>query len=89
MNKVLLWFVLHSAFYASAQQQPKLTVEEYLNYVDYPSLSMSPTGRHLLMEKLIPSWDTNSFESSLWMYDVAKNETTLITGELGDGPTGI
>ena len=41
------------------------------------------------MEVLRPLWNTSTFETTIWLHDVQKNETKWITSNLGDGPSTI
>ena len=85
-QQLVLLFLVSTVLYSYAQTvKPKLTLDEFLDYVNYQSLDFSPTGQHLLIRTFRSSWDTDSYENSLWIYDVRKEDTRLVTNSLHDG----
>jgi dipeptidyl aminopeptidase/acylaminoacyl peptidase len=80
--KLYLLFVLILKLRSSIQTKPTLTLDEFFDYTSFPSLSLSPNGQNLLIQTLRPSWDSNSFENSLWLYETKGQRTKLITKKL-------
>jgi dipeptidyl aminopeptidase/acylaminoacyl peptidase len=48
----------------------------------FTSLSLSPTGQHLLIKTMRSSWNTSSYEHILWIYDIQQQTRKLITKNL-------
>ncbi len=69
------------------ETKPKLTLDEFFDYTTFPYLRFSPTGQHLLFQTRRPSWSTDSYENSLWLYDIETQQTTLITKHLDPSVT--
>ncbi|CAM4824497.1 unnamed protein product [Rotaria magnacalcarata] len=81
---LFLLLVLKFFSYSSAQDKPKLTLDEFFNYVEYPTVIFSPTGQHLLIETLQPSWETNSYSHDLWLYDIQQQQKRLIIADISE-----
>ncbi|CAM4900207.1 unnamed protein product [Rotaria socialis] len=81
---LFLLLVLKFFSYSSAQDKPKLTLDEFFNYVEYPTVILSPTGQHLLIETLRPSWETNSHSHDLWLYDIQQQQKRLIIADVSE-----
>ncbi|CAF1341966.1 unnamed protein product [Rotaria sp. Silwood1] len=62
--------------------KPVLTLDEFFNYTKFPSLTFSPNGQYLLIQKNRPSWNSNSYENSLWLYEIKEQQKQLITSQL-------
>ena len=60
----------------AVEYKPKLTFDEFFDYTTFPLLSFSPNGRYLLIQTSRPSWNTSSYENTLWLYDV-QNKTKI------------
>ncbi|CAF4947761.1 unnamed protein product, partial [Rotaria socialis] len=58
---------------------PNLTFDEFFDYTTFPLLKFSPTARHLLIQTRCPSWNTSSYENTLWLYDIKNQTRKLIT----------
>ncbi|THD54041.1 S9 family peptidase [Phenylobacterium sp.] len=58
------------------------TITETLDMVSYGSPKISPDGKHVIYEQTTTNWDTNAFETSLWLADaktrVARRLTTSV-----------
>jgi dipeptidyl aminopeptidase/acylaminoacyl peptidase len=67
---------------APAQSKPKLTLDEFFNYVSYPAIALSPDGHSVVIVTERPDWDQQIFRHDLWLYrDLAGNpsqESALI-----------
>ncbi|CAF3846872.1 unnamed protein product [Rotaria sp. Silwood1] len=77
---LLLILQLFSCF--SAETKPKLTFDEFFDYTTFPFLRFSPTGQHLLIQTRHSSWNTSSYENTLWLYDIQNQTKKLITTNL-------
>ena len=77
-----------------SETKPLLTLDEFFNYTQYSWMSFSPTGDYLMIQMKRPLWDTNTFESSLWLYEMNGQQRILITRQLSSAfkplwsPTG-
>jgi dipeptidyl aminopeptidase/acylaminoacyl peptidase len=59
--------------------KPRLTLDEFFDHTTFSLLSFSPTGRHLLIETTHALWNSSSYESILWIYDIQQQTRKLIT----------
>ena len=48
--------------------KPLLTLDEFFNSVDIPSVRIAPDGRSVAIETSRADWDANRFRSDLWLY---------------------
>jgi len=61
-----------------AADKPKLTLDEFFNYVDYPAIRISPDGHAVVIEAEHADWDQSIFRKDLWLYrDNGQQEGTL------------
>ena len=79
VTNVYLIFLLYLFTSSSAQTKPKLTFDEFFDSTTFKHLSFSPNGQYLLFQTTNPSWNTSSYENSLWIYDIQQQTKTLIT----------
>jgi Tol biopolymer transport system component len=42
-------------------------------------LKFSPNGQYLLIETSHPSWNTSTYENTLWLYDTQQHTRKMIT----------
>ncbi|CAF4212400.1 unnamed protein product, partial [Adineta steineri] len=77
---LLLLLQIFSCF--SIETKFKLNFDEFFNYTIFPLLKFSSTGRHLLIQTKRPSWNTNSYENTLWLYDIQNQTKKFITTNL-------
>lgn len=77
--QLYLLLILQLALSFSVENRSKLTFDEFFDYTTFPLLSFSPTGRRLLIQTKRPSWNTGSYENTLWLYDVQNETKQLIT----------
>lgn len=69
---------------SSVQAQQNFTFDEFFNSSYFPSLSLSPTGQYLLVQRRRPEWESNSYENSLWLYETQGQGKKLITAKLSE-----
>ncbi|CAF3517385.1 unnamed protein product [Rotaria socialis] len=69
---------------SSIPTKPTLTLDEFFNYVQIPSINLSPNGRNLLVHTRRSLWDSNSYENNLWLYETETYTKILITDKLSE-----
>ena len=69
-KKLLLIFFLAAVTFnfAHAADKPKLTLDEFFNWVYIPTLQMSPDGNSVVMVVERSDWDHNIYRDDLWLY---------------------
>ena len=65
---VLFAGVLFLAGFAFAVDKPKITLDEFFNYVDVRSLQISPDGNSVVIAADRADWDRQIFQTDLWLY---------------------
>jgi dipeptidyl aminopeptidase/acylaminoacyl peptidase len=66
---LLIFFVAVSALnLASALDKPKLTLDDFFNYVDFLAVAMSPDGNSVVINTERADWEQSSFRRELWLY---------------------
>jgi dipeptidyl aminopeptidase/acylaminoacyl peptidase len=69
--------VIASTLLALADNKPKLTLDEFFNSVDYPTIAISPDGNSVVIEVERADWDQKIFRTDLWLYrDASKNASS-------------
>ena len=64
------------------ETKPKLTFDEFFNYISFPYLSFSPTAQHLLYQTRRASANDTDYNDSLYLYTIQTQQTLLITNRL-------
>ncbi|CAF2594506.1 unnamed protein product [Rotaria sp. Silwood2] len=82
MKLYLILFLFEFLSNCLAQTSPKLTIDEFLNSTNYPSLSLSPNGQYLLVHSMRPAWESNRYDNILWLYKTQGGQQKLITNQL-------
>ena len=59
-----LSFVSHAVW---AADKPKLTIDEFFNYVDFESIKVSPDGGAVVITTDRADWDEKIFRTDLWL----------------------
>jgi acylaminoacyl-peptidase len=75
---LLVLVILSSALQALAENKPKLTLDEFFNSVDYPSIAISPDGTSIVIVAERPDWDQKIFRTDLWLYRDNPQAASLI-----------
>src|SRR5690242_15454268 len=70
--------VLAIAF-AQAADKPKLTLDEFFNYVDITSVRLSPDGKAVVIATDRADWEQNIFRDDLWRYRDDENGSGALT----------
>jgi len=70
IQKLRLFPLLAVLAFASAQasDNPKLTLDEFFNYVQFTALNMSPDGQSVVISTDRADWEQNIFRDDLWLY---------------------
>ena len=64
----LLAVVLALVGFASPADKPKITLDEFFNYVDVTSVQISPDGNSVVIAADRADWDRQIFQTDLWLY---------------------
>jgi dipeptidyl aminopeptidase/acylaminoacyl peptidase len=54
--------------FAHASDKPKLTLDEFFDYVDFDAVKLSPDGHSIVMVTDRPDWDKSIYRTDLWLY---------------------
>ncbi|PYX17357.1 MAG: hypothetical protein DMG84_04010, partial [Acidobacteria bacterium] len=77
-NLTIIMFAAVICVSSHAADKPKLTLDEFFNYVDYPAIRISPDGHAVVIEAEHADWDQSVFRKDLWLYrDNGQQEGTL------------
>jgi len=62
-----------------AQAAKAPTITQSLEMVTFNAPKISPDGKHVVYEQTSTNWETNAFETSLWLVDVASGQRRQLT----------
>src|SRR5947207_656427 len=63
---------------AHAADKPRLTLDEFFNFIGFTDVKISPDGRAIVIGTLRADWDQSIFRKDLWLYrDDANGNGTL------------
>src|ERR1700680_2839039 len=70
IRKTVFLPLLVVLIFASAQatDKPKLTLDEFFNYVEFTDVKLSPDGQSVVIATDRADWDQNIFREDLWLY---------------------
>ncbi len=54
--------------FAQAADKPKLTLDDFFNYVEFTGLKVSPDGQSVVVATNRADWEQNVFRDDLWLY---------------------
>src|SRR5882762_2325 len=57
-----------AACIASAADKPKITFDEFFNYVEFSAVQISPDGNSIVIAADRADWDRQIFQTDLWLY---------------------
>ncbi|CAF1641451.1 unnamed protein product, partial [Adineta ricciae] len=80
--KLFLLFISKLIICSSNETKAKLTLDDYFDFTNYPSINFSPNDQHLLIQLRRPLWNSHSYENSLWVYNIETKTKQLITSAL-------
>ncbi len=52
----------------AAAEQPKITLDEFFNYVEFSAVQISPNGNSVVVATDRADWDREIFQTDLWLY---------------------
>ena len=69
-NRILLLaFIVLFTFNCALQLiNPKLTLDEFFNYVDFLAVAISPDGNSVVIDTDRSDWEQSIFRRDLWLY---------------------
>jgi len=67
-TRVFFLLLLFTACSVFAVEKPKITLDEFFNYVDYNSVQISPDGNSVVIAADRADWDRQVFRTDLWLY---------------------
>jgi dipeptidyl aminopeptidase/acylaminoacyl peptidase len=67
-SQVAFLSLLFTACSVFAVDKPKITLDEFFNYVDYNSVQISPDGNSVVVAADRADWDQQIFRTDLWLY---------------------
>src|SRR5579864_8846735 len=56
------------ASFSFAADKPKITLDEFFNYVEIPAVEISPDGNSVVIAAERADWDQQIFRTDLWLY---------------------
>ena len=65
---VLITFLAVAMNLARAADKPKLSLDDFFNYVDILAVEMSPDGHSVVINTERADWEENNFRRDLWLY---------------------
>ena len=66
---LILVFPSTQPIFAEAQSaKPKLTLDEFFNFVSFPDVKVSPDGNSVVIETERADWEQQIFRKELWLY---------------------
>ena len=82
MNKRIFLLTLLFAFVSTAllaqESKPKISLDEFFNYVSFQDVRLSPDGNSVVIDTERADWDQERFRHDLWLYRVAGDGGSLI-----------
>ena len=63
---------------STIRNKPKLSFEEFFDHTEFPALSFSPNGQHLLIQTRRTDWNASVSEDRLWLYEIATQRKKVI-----------
>ncbi len=81
MRKLLLlasFGLLLSASTLGQTAKPKLTLDEFFNFVSFPSVKMAPDGGGVVIETERADWEKQLFRKELWLYRILSGGGSLL-----------
>jgi dipeptidyl aminopeptidase/acylaminoacyl peptidase len=58
--------------------KPKLTIDEFFNFVSFDSVKVAPDGNSVLVASERPDWEQQIFLKELWLYRISGDSGTLV-----------
>ena len=64
----LPWLLILIFASAHAADKPKLTLDEFFNYVEFSDVKVAPDGQSVVIVTERADWEQNIFRDDLWLY---------------------
>ena len=77
-----LFLVCVISGFANAQAMPKLTLDDFFNWVETKDVKLSPDGNSALIATDRPDWDQEIYRNDIWLYRIPGAGATLDAGTL-------
>jgi acylaminoacyl-peptidase len=77
-----LFLVCVISGFANAQAKPKLTLDDFFNWVETKDVKLSPDGNSALIATDRPDWDQEIYRNDIWLYRIPGAGATLDAGTL-------
>ncbi|MGZ4788726.1 MAG: S9 family peptidase [Terriglobales bacterium] len=68
-----------SSFVLAQGSKPKISLDEFFNYVSFNSVSLSPDGNSVLINTNRADWDQEIFRKDLWLYRISPSGGSLVS----------
>src|SRR6267154_4570798 len=78
-----IFMVISANFVLSAQDKPKITLDEFFNSVSFPSVAVSPDGTSVVIVTERADWNQEIFRKDLWLYRDANGGSLVQLTESG------
>jgi len=78
----LLFIFLAIPFFLNAQTKPKITLDEFFNWVEIKDAQFSPDGNSLLITTDRADWEKEVFRDEIWLYRIAEGSAASASGSL-------
>ena len=75
--RIFVFLFLANVLYAQTLN-PKLTVDDFFNYVSFDAVRLSPTGDSVIIATDRADWDQQIFRKELWLYRIAGKGGRLV-----------
>lgn len=70
--------LLMSASSLSQTVKPKLSLDEFFNFVSFPAVEMAPNGEAVVIETERADWEKELFRKELWLYRILPSGGSLL-----------
>ena len=62
-----------------AQQKPRISLDEFFNFVDYTDVKISPDGKAVLVATRRADWQRDRYRDDIWLWREGAPELVLLT----------
>ena len=70
---ILIFLSIQPLFAEAQSAKPKLTLDDFFNFVSFPDVKVSPDGNSVVIETERADWEQQIFRRELWLYRTASN----------------
>jgi len=72
-------FVAMSLAALQGEQKPRITLDEFFNFVDYTAVKISPDGKAVLVATRRADWQRDRYRDDIWLWREGTPELVLLT----------